>query len=138
MQNTTVTPSANIGQTLAAVSAKITRNPRATVPAQLDDAPRDPTRKARQSTGKSGERSKVQSKPRGPRKTKASVVAAMLKRKSGATLDQIGKATNWQPHTCQAFLSGLRKKGAKIYRFENKKGKSVYRIELSGASREAK
>ncbi|MEO0420402.1 MAG: DUF3489 domain-containing protein [Pseudomonadota bacterium] len=138
MQSTTVTPSANIGQALAAVSAKITRNPRATVPAQSDDAPRDPTGKAIQSTGKSGERSRAQSKSRGRRKTKASIVEAMLKRKSGATLEQIGKATNWQPHTCRAFLSGLRKKGAKINRLENKNGKSVYRIEPSDAPREVK
>lgn len=138
MQSTTFTPGSKIGRTLTAVSAKITRNPCATVLAKSDDAPRDQNGKASQSKGNSSERSRAQSKSRDPRKTKASVVEAMLKRKSGATLEQIGWATDWQPHTCRAFLSGLRKKGAKINRFENKTGKSVYRIELSGASKETK
>ena len=68
-------------------------------------------------------------RPKNKRQTKASKVEAMLRRKTGATLEQIGKATEWQSHTCRAFLSGLRKKGHDVRRDVNEKGKSVYRVE---------
>ena len=79
-------------------------------------------------------------KPKTPntkRQTKASRVEAMLRRKTGATLEQITKATEWQPHTCRAFLTGLRKKGQTIRRDQNDKGKSVYRIESATVAAES-
>ena len=43
--------------------------------------------------------------------TKAAQVLALLKRKNGATMQQIMAATEWQPHTVRGFLAGtLRKK----------------------------
>ncbi|MGB3806666.1 MAG: DUF3489 domain-containing protein [Erythrobacter sp.] len=68
-------------------------------------------------------------------KTKASQVEALLVRKTGATLDQMCEATGWQAHTCRAFMTGLRKKGRKISRETNKKGKSVYLMAKSSKAK---
>jgi DNA-binding IclR family transcriptional regulator len=46
--------------------------------------------------------------------TKISTVIEMLKQSGGATLDEIVKATGWQPHSARAALTGLRKKGHTI------------------------
>lgn len=48
--------------------------------------------------------------------TKIGKVIALLKRKQGASLDELGKATGWQHHTIRASLTGLRKKGFVIDR----------------------
>lgn len=46
--------------------------------------------------------------------TKAALVLEMLRRTSGATLDELSSATSWLPHTTRAALTGLRKKGHPI------------------------
>ena len=46
--------------------------------------------------------------------TKAAAVQRLLKRKSGATLAHLQKATGWQPHSVRAALSTLRKAGFTI------------------------
>lgn len=48
--------------------------------------------------------------------TKSSRIEAMLAWKEGTTLEAMCEATGWQPHTCRAFLTGLRKKGRTIER----------------------
>ena len=48
--------------------------------------------------------------------TKTDKVVALLKRKQGATLDELVKATGWLPHTTRAAMTGLRKKGHAIER----------------------
>ena len=62
-------------------------------------------------------------------KTKSAKVIALLNRSKGAGIDEIGKATGWKPHSCRAFLTGLRKKGHSIIRAKRKDGTSCYRIE---------
>ncbi|MGY6550464.1 MAG: DUF3489 domain-containing protein [Erythrobacter sp.] len=62
------------------------------------------------------------------RQTKASMVEALLTREGGASLDALCEATGWKPHTCRAFLTGLRKKGKEVIRASDKAGKSVYLI----------
>jgi hypothetical protein len=42
------------------------------------------------------------------------MVLEMLRRASGATLDELTSATSWLPHTTRAALTGLRKKGHTI------------------------
>jgi hypothetical protein len=63
-----------------------------------------------------------------PRKTKASVVEALLTREGGASLETLCEATGWQKHTCRAFLTGLRKKGREVIRASDKDGKAIYLI----------
>jgi hypothetical protein len=61
-------------------------------------------------------------------KTKAAQIEALLRRKTGACLVDLTKATGWQPHSIRAALTGLRKTGADISRERNVKGATVYRI----------
>lgn len=61
-------------------------------------------------------------------KTKASIVTTLLERKDGASLEAIGKATGWQTHSSRAFLSGLRKKGREVVRYQDDKGVSIYKL----------
>ena len=48
--------------------------------------------------------------------TKTDRVIVLLKRKQGATLDELIQATAWLPHTVRAAISSLRKKGHTIDR----------------------
>jgi hypothetical protein len=48
--------------------------------------------------------------------TKAAQVEALLARGDGASLNDLSQTTSWLPHTCRAFLTGLRKKGHAIER----------------------
>lgn len=59
--------------------------------------------------------------------SKIGEVVYLLKRKEGATLDQLVKATGWQKHTVRASLTGLKKKGHSIERSAIE-GSSSYKI----------
>jgi hypothetical protein len=49
--------------------------------------------------------------PKGRRTgTKQAELIAMLERKDGATIEEIVKATGWQPHTVRGAISGALKK----------------------------
>lgn len=61
-------------------------------------------------------------------KTKVAQVELMLQRTNGATLDEICEATDWQPHTCRAFLTGQRKKGRTLERSKREDDKTSYRL----------
>ena len=54
----------------------------------------------------------------------------MLKRPAGATLDQIIKATGWQPHTVRGFFAGALKKrlGIEVTSEKREDGTRLYRI----------
>lgn len=70
-----------------------------------------------------------QSEAKAPAKREAKIdkVIGLLKRKQGATLDEMVRATAWLPHTTRAALTGLKKKGHTIER--NKRGEvSCYHI----------
>jgi Protein of unknown function (DUF3489) len=73
-----------------------------------------------------------------PEPSKSDIVKKLLSRKTGATIDELGAATNWQPHSVRAFLSGLRKKGSTITREERRDGAKAYRIvkAAEGASKQ--
>ncbi|MBA3512290.1 DUF3489 domain-containing protein [Sphingomonas sp.] len=60
-------------------------------------------------------------------RTKSATVNRLLSREKGATLDEIAKATEWKPHSCRAFLTGMRKK-ARVMRQERPDGATSYRI----------
>lgn len=60
--------------------------------------------------------------------SKINKVVALMRRKKGASLDEMVKATGWLPHTTHAALSGLRNKGTVITR-SKENGVSRYTIE---------
>ena len=60
--------------------------------------------------------------------TKTAMVTKILSRDKGATLLEISKATGWQPHSCRAFLTGLRKKGD-VLKEERTDGSLAYRLQ---------
>ncbi|MBT4086054.1 MAG: DUF3489 domain-containing protein [Alphaproteobacteria bacterium] len=59
--------------------------------------------------------------------TKIELVAKLIGRKSGATVEQIQSATGWQAHSIRAAISGLRKRGSKITLSELRNGTSAYK-----------
>jgi len=59
---------------------------------------------------------RTQKTPRPKRETKIEKVIALLRRKQGATLDELTRVTGWQPHTVRASLTGLKHKGHAIRR----------------------
>ncbi|MEO1731854.1 MAG: DUF3489 domain-containing protein [Pseudomonadota bacterium] len=111
----------NVRASLAAVSAKLAASPSPS-PGTAEQAAQHPSR------GKTSKNKPYRGKAR---TTKAAAVEKLLQRKAGATIEQIGKATGWQAHTCRAFLTGLRKKGREVIRDTDAGGKSVYRISLT-------
>ena len=46
--------------------------------------------------------------------TKQALIAGLLRREQGATLDELIAATGWLPHTTRAALTGLRRKGCTL------------------------
>ena len=62
--------------------------------------------------------------------TKAAMVTKILSREKGATVLEIAKATGWQPHSCRAFLTGVRKK-SQMVKEQRPDGKVAYRIEAA-------
>jgi len=66
-------------------------------------------------------------------RTKSVTVARLLSREKGATLDEIAKATQWKPHSCRAFLTGMRKK-ERVLREERSDGTTSYRIVRESAA----
>ena len=62
--------------------------------------------------------------------TKQSILINMLQTGSGASIDELTKATGWQPHTVRGAISNvLRKKlGLNVVNEQSFSGKQVYRI----------
>jgi len=72
---------------------------------------------------------KVQ-KAKPKRITKQSILIYMLQTGSGASIEELTKATGWQPHTVRGAISNvLRKKlGLNVINEQSFSGKQVYRI----------
>ena len=62
------------------------------------------------------------------RKTKSGAVRHLLRRERGATIEEIVQATGWKPHSCRAFLTGVRKSDGELTKEERSDGKTAYRI----------
>lgn len=60
--------------------------------------------------------------------SKTAAVIKLLSRTKGATSAEMTAATNWQPHSVRAYLTGLRKKGHVFMREARKSGESAYRL----------
>jgi len=69
-----------------------------------------------------------------PATPKSDCVTRLLGRAKGATVAELREATNWQPHSVRAFLSGLRKKGFAVSKEQRKSGGTAYRVAGKSAS----
>ena len=88
----------------------------------------EPTR-ARRATATTAAAPTASATPPAPKPTtKSDTVIKLLLRGKGATPTELIAATDWQPHSLRAFLSGLRKKGRAIVREARKSGEFAYRI----------
>jgi Protein of unknown function (DUF3489) len=65
--------------------------------------------------------------------SKLAEVIALLSRKQGVGIEELGSAMGWLPHTTRAALTGLRKRGYSIERMRSEQGGSLYRIPRGGA-----
>ena len=73
--------------------------------------------------------------PKAPRKdSKQAQLIAMLHRAKGATVEEIGEALSWQPHTVRGAIAGALKKklGLEVTSERDEKRGRVYRINVSG------
>ena len=68
------------------------------------------------------------------RPTKAATATRMLRRAKGASIVEIAKATDWQPHSCRAFLTGVRKAGDTIIKEQRSDRSLAYRITSSASA----
>lgn len=59
--------------------------------------------------------------------TKPETILKLIRRKSGATITELEKATAWQAHSVRAALTGLRKKDIAITRENIPNRGSVYK-----------
>ena len=61
---------------------------------------------------------------------KGATILELLRRKDGATLGDLTKATGWQPHSVRGFLSAQvgKKLGLKLQSTKHEDGKRVYQI----------
>jgi hypothetical protein len=55
-------------------------------------------------------------------------VTRMLRRAKGASIAEIAKATDWQPHSCRSFLTGVRKSGNTVIKEQRSDRSLTYRI----------
>jgi hypothetical protein len=60
--------------------------------------------------------------------SKVEKVLSLLRRASGASLDEIVKLTGWLPHSARAALSGIRKAGTEVSLTKDKDGVGRYRV----------
>jgi Protein of unknown function (DUF3489) len=62
--------------------------------------------------------------------SKKAVVIELLRRKGGATLAEIAKATDWQNHSIRGFISGMlsKKMGLTVESTKNEQGERTYKI----------
>src|SRR5262245_58905812 len=63
--------------------------------------------------------------------TKKEIVLELLRRKEGATMAEIAKATQWQNHSIRGFISGTvsKKMELAVESAKNDAGERTYRIE---------
>jgi hypothetical protein len=71
---------------------------------------------------------KEASEPRGG--TKKALILDLLRRKQGATLAEIMKATDWQAHSVRGFIAGTlgKKMGLSVESFKNATDERSYRL----------
>ena len=73
--------------------------------------------------------------PTARRESKQALIIAMLRAPTGATIEAISRAANWQPHSVRGFLAGVvrKKLGLTLVSADGKNGR-VYQITDRAAS----
>ena len=56
------------------------------------------------------------------------LLIARLSASDGVTIADLCQATGWQPHSCRAFFTGLRKSGRPVERSKRPDGSTVYKL----------
>jgi hypothetical protein len=87
--------------------------------------------KASKKTGKAKKTAKASKAKITPKSgSKAAKVLDLMKRKEGATLAEIAKATDWQNHSIRGFVSGhvIKKLGLKVESTKGETEERMYRI----------
>jgi hypothetical protein len=103
------------------------RKPRVAPPKGKSTKKASPVKKG----AKGAKRAKVPNKATGARQgSKTEKILDLLKRAGGASLKDIMKATDWQPHSVRGFLSGTigKKMGLKVESIKNEEGERVYSL----------
>ncbi len=103
-------------------------------PAQADTAPAagntpdKPSRKSKRDTAAQN-RARGRDVAKKPT-TKKAIVLALLRQPTGATLDELMKATGWQAHSVRGFLSGTmgKKMGLKVDSSKRSDGERSYSV----------
>jgi hypothetical protein len=112
-------PKANKGAKKATKQAKVAPKKQAKEKAASKKAAKAPT-------------AKTEAKPaaEGRDGSKKSIVLDLLRRKDGATLAEIAKATDWQNHSIRGFISGnlTKKMGLTVESTKNATGERTYRV----------
>jgi uncharacterized protein DUF3489 len=109
--------------------SKAGERPRATRPAVKSGQP--PARADRKAAKRKPAKQAGGGSPRAG--SKLAKVIGMLTSKPGTTIEAIVKATDWQPHTTRAALTGLRKRGYRVEKEPREGGRTIYRI-VGGAA----
>ena len=89
------------------------------------------TKKAAKKEAKPAGKKASKAKDGQPREgSKKQIVIDMMRRKDGATMAEIAKATGWQNHSIRGFVAGaLKKMDLPVASFKNEAGERCYRIE---------
>jgi hypothetical protein len=83
---------------------------------------------AKEAKARSKKAAKKESVPR--EFSKKAIILDLLRRKQGATLAEIAKATDWQNHSIRGFVSGtlMKKMDLPVESFKNDAGERTYRL----------
>jgi hypothetical protein len=93
------------------------------------------TRPVRSATARKVSKTQSDIKRKGALGSKQDRVIALLRRPAGATLDDLVKATGWQPHSVRGFLAGTIRKRLKLpLQSEKVKGTRRYRTKTGKAT----
>jgi Protein of unknown function (DUF3489) len=110
----------------------ITQTGREAINAEEPGEQADPPKRTRKSKPPAKPASRKSAKPAReaqPRAgSKIALVIKLLSAARGATLDALVKATDWQPHTTRAALTGLRKRGYRIEKARGEDDATRYRV----------
>ena len=83
--------------------------------------------------GKRKNSAKKIAKPRAGKESKADAILKLLRRKSGASIAELQKATRWQSHSVRGFLSGTVKTRLGLQLLSERTGKGARRYLIAKA-----